>query len=164
MLLAAEKLALVVGSAQRRTAVGLRYVAIASALATPGGPQEAAWRSTFGSVLLELGRYAEAESEYGRALDFWKTENGPDHPNVAKLRNNLANALHSQGKYAEAEAQHRQALLQHILRQVRSIGGVDAGGTAGEDKAPWLQGQHIPNAWFYGDMRHPSPTPSVFIL
>ena len=62
------------------------------------------------TILQTLGRYAEAEPLYRRALAIGEKRLGPDHPAVATSLNNLALLLKTQGKYVEAEPLYRRAL------------------------------------------------------
>ena len=58
----------------------------------------------------ELGRHAEAEPLYRRALAIKEQVYGPEHADVALGLNNLAVLLSELGKHAEAEPLHRRAL------------------------------------------------------
>jgi tetratricopeptide (TPR) repeat protein len=61
-------------------------------------------------VLLNQGKYEEAEAMNRRALDGREKVLGEEHPDTLKSFNNLASALQRQGKYEEAEAMIRRAL------------------------------------------------------
>jgi tetratricopeptide (TPR) repeat protein len=61
-------------------------------------------------ILKTLGRYAEAEPLYRRALAIDEKALGLKHPDVATSLNNLAGLLYKQGKYVEAEPLYRRAL------------------------------------------------------
>ena len=67
-------------------------------------------RSGLAAVLLEQGKYAEAEAQQRAAVELRRAALGDDHPAVALARNTLAEIASSQGKYAEAESEHRAAL------------------------------------------------------
>jgi serine/threonine protein kinase/tetratricopeptide (TPR) repeat protein len=71
---------------------------------------EAELRSTMGEVYHYLGRPAEAEAMYRRALELSQQLHGPDHPEVAQVMNNLAVTLVSWDKLEEAEPLYRKAL------------------------------------------------------
>ena len=64
-----------------------------------------------GFVLLQSGRYGEAETLLRRALPLFEEALGREHPDYAALLNNLGSVLERQGKYAEAERVTRDALL-----------------------------------------------------
>ena len=57
-----------------------------------------------------LGRYAEAEPLFQRALAIVEKALGPEHTNVAARLNNLAALYDAQGRYAEAEPLYQRAL------------------------------------------------------
>jgi tetratricopeptide (TPR) repeat protein len=61
-------------------------------------------------ALRSLGRYADAEPLYKRALAIDEKALGKDHPDVATALNNLAALYDAQGKYAEAEPLFKRAL------------------------------------------------------
>jgi tetratricopeptide (TPR) repeat protein len=61
-------------------------------------------------ILNTLGRYAEAEPLFRRALANFEKNLGPEHPSVATSLNNLARLLQNLGRYTEAEPLHRRAL------------------------------------------------------
>lgn len=63
-----------------------------------------------GLVYAALGRDAEAEVHYRRALAITEANLGKDHPDAADTLNNLAGVCQSQGKYVEAEAHWKRAL------------------------------------------------------
>ena len=60
--------------------------------------------------LLELGKFAEAESLRRRSLAIFEQGLGPDHPNVASALNNLAMLLRVTNRLVEAEPLYRRAL------------------------------------------------------
>ena len=62
------------------------------------------------TILQKLGRYAEAEPLFRRALAIDEKSLGTKHPYVATSLNNLAESLREQGKYAEAEPLYRRAI------------------------------------------------------
>ena len=57
-----------------------------------------------------LGRHAEAEALYGRALAIHEKALGPEHPDTADSLNSLALAFFDLGRYAEAEPLLRRSL------------------------------------------------------
>lgn len=63
-----------------------------------------------GMVLVEEGRYAEAEPLYERALAIREKELGTQDPEVAAVLNNLAVLFSAQGRYARAEGLYKRAL------------------------------------------------------
>ncbi len=77
------------------------------------GPQDPRLGTSLNNLAVvyeDLGRYAEAEPLYNRALAIREKALGPDHPRVATSLNNLALLYHAQGKYAEAEPLYKRAL------------------------------------------------------
>ncbi len=72
--------------------------------------QNALYLNDYAVILWKLGRYAEAEPLYRRALEIREEQLGPEHPSVAMSLNNLASLLDAQGKYDEAEPLYRRAL------------------------------------------------------
>ncbi|CAN0065051.1 unnamed protein product [Ectocarpus sp. 12 AP-2014] len=67
-------------------------------------------RARLAHVLMEQGKYGEAEALYMRSLAVEEEACGPDHPNVATHLNNLAELLRNQGTYAGAEPLHVRSL------------------------------------------------------
>jgi tetratricopeptide (TPR) repeat protein len=61
-------------------------------------------------ALRALGRFAEAEPLFRRALAISEQGVGSDHPNVASALNNLAELLRATGRLGEAEPLYRRAL------------------------------------------------------
>ena len=57
-----------------------------------------------GNLYLRLGRFADAEPLYRRALAILVNTFGPQHELVVLVRNNLTNLLRSAGRAAEADA------------------------------------------------------------
>ena len=57
-----------------------------------------------------MGRYADADPLYNRALANREKALGPDHPDVAQSVNNLADLYSAQGRYADAEPLYKRAL------------------------------------------------------
>ena len=55
-------------------------------------------------LLIDQGKYADAEPMYREALDGRRRELGDAHPDTLRSIHNLANLLDDQGKYADAEA------------------------------------------------------------
>jgi Tfp pilus assembly protein PilF len=66
--------------------------------------------SNLGSVLVDQGKYEEAEAMHRQALQGREKVLGPEHPDTLTSISNLGLVLARQGKYEEAEAMHRQAL------------------------------------------------------
>ena len=62
------------------------------------------------NVYEDVGKYAEAETYYKRALAINEEKLGRKHPTLAMPLNNLANVYAQQGKYAEAEKSYNRAL------------------------------------------------------
>ena len=62
------------------------------------------------STFVALGKLAEAEPLYERALSLDEKARGREHPDVATDLNNLAELYRIQGRYARAEQLYRQAL------------------------------------------------------
>ena len=101
-------------------ALNRRAVALASKLAAdhPSVTQFrnylAECRDNLGMILIERGRPAEAESEFGRPVDSAKLAD--DNPTITEFRKDLAthhnfgNLLLRRGRPAEAEAEYRTAL------------------------------------------------------
>jgi tetratricopeptide (TPR) repeat protein len=56
-----------------------------------------------------LGKYAEAEPLYKRALAIDEKALGPDHPTVATIAGNLARTLRKLGRDSEAKVYEDQA-------------------------------------------------------
>src|SRR5262249_16388347 len=61
-------------------------------------------------LLNSVGKYAEAEPLFRKALEIRRRALGEDHPDTAASYDGLAVLLQSVGKHAEAEPLHRQAL------------------------------------------------------
>jgi tetratricopeptide (TPR) repeat protein len=62
-----------------------------------------------GTVLIDQGKYEQAEEIYGQALRLRETVLGKEHLSILTSMNNLATVLSDHGKY-EAEEMHRQTL------------------------------------------------------
>ena len=77
---------------------------------TPGLVQVWGDYNTFGSTLIELGNYAEAEAAFRESLAINKKRLGEDHPAIADSLNDVGAMSHRQGNYAQAEALYREAL------------------------------------------------------
>lgn len=81
---------------------------------------EAAMRSTFGSIYAGLGRYADAEDQYRRALDLhWKT--GGQHNDTARAIRDLAAVLTKTDRVDEAIQWFLKALAMN-----RQLNGEDS--------------------------------------
>ncbi|RXK82136.1 tetratricopeptide repeat protein [Chlorobaculum sp. 24CR] len=65
--------------------------------------------NTHAGILWKMGRYAEAEPLFRRALSIGEKTLGPEYPDVAASLNNLAVLLSDQGNYTEAEPLFRRA-------------------------------------------------------
>jgi tetratricopeptide (TPR) repeat protein/predicted Ser/Thr protein kinase len=63
-----------------------------------------------GRVLRKLGRVAEAEPHYARAVAIAERAHGADHPEVARALVELGDVVRAQGRVAEARALHGRAL------------------------------------------------------
>ncbi|HLT47288.1 MAG TPA: serine/threonine-protein kinase [Rubricoccaceae bacterium] len=77
---------------------------------------EAAARHTLGVTYRELGLYAEAETQLGRALALRERLHGPRHPDVAETQHALALTRHEQGDYAAADSLYTLALATNRAR------------------------------------------------
>jgi tetratricopeptide (TPR) repeat protein len=69
-------------------------------IASPAGSQTS----------LDVGKHAQREQLYRKALTQAETTLGPDHPDIADHLGNLALVFHRQGKYEEAEILYQRAL------------------------------------------------------
>jgi tetratricopeptide (TPR) repeat protein len=67
-------------------------------------------RNRRASAFWYLGRYQDAEAEFGQVLDARLRVLGPDHPSTLATRHEIARLLAVQGKPADAEAEYRQVL------------------------------------------------------
>ena len=67
-------------------------------------------QSGLAALLMNQGKYAEAEVLYRRALKGQEETLGPAHPSTLATVGNLAGLLMYQAKYDEAEALYRRAL------------------------------------------------------
>ena len=72
--------------------------------------------SNWGSLLVEMGLYAEARKPLERAMEIEQKALGPDHPDFAISLTNLARVLTLMGAYAEAELLYVKSL--EIMKQV----------------------------------------------
>jgi tetratricopeptide (TPR) repeat protein len=63
-----------------------------------------------GNIFFDLGRYADALSQYQEALSIREAVLGPSHPDVAMCLNNIGNVLSLQGNNSEALKHHQRAL------------------------------------------------------
>jgi tetratricopeptide (TPR) repeat protein/tRNA A-37 threonylcarbamoyl transferase component Bud32 len=83
-----------------------------------GQPEvEAELTSTLGDVYYALGKYAQAEAMYRRALVIWQSLYGQEHPVVARSLQDLGGTLRVEGNLVEAENLLRKAmaLYQRLL-------------------------------------------------
>ncbi|CAM9368870.1 unnamed protein product [Ectocarpus fasciculatus] len=67
-------------------------------------------RARLAHILVEQGKYEEADALFIRSLAIDEKVYGPDHPKVATTVNNRAGLLRGQGKYDEAEALYVRSL------------------------------------------------------
>ncbi len=109
---AAGGLATVIALAHARSNEALVYIEFGQVMAERSSdPQLVSGIHNARAVVLHtLGKYAESEAEFRRALQIRSDAFGPDHLSVATLRGNLAIVLHHLGRYAEAEAEQRAVM------------------------------------------------------
>ncbi|CAM9170764.1 unnamed protein product, partial [Ectocarpus sp. 8 AP-2014] len=88
--------------------VGESQVAAVYTKNLQGVPEYEPWRQA-GRVLKLMGKYAEADPLYLRAIEIGENTLGLDHPALATQLNNWAGLLESQGKFFEAEPLYRRA-------------------------------------------------------
>ncbi len=82
-----------------------------AALVTATAPlDEARLSEELGSVEIRLGIYDDAERNSKRALELFRQELGPDHPQVATVLTNLGRTWLERGRAAEARDAFREAL------------------------------------------------------
>ena len=67
-------------------------------------------RTNLADLLLDLGRTAEAESEYRRALETFRSELGTSNPVTTLAQAGLGHALTLQGRFEPAEVEIQEAL------------------------------------------------------
>ncbi|HWM93985.1 MAG TPA: serine/threonine-protein kinase [Thermoanaerobaculia bacterium] len=67
-------------------------------------------RTNLADLLLDLGRAAEAETEYRRALETFRTELGTSNPVTTLAQAGLGHALALQGRFEPAEVEIQEAL------------------------------------------------------
>lgn len=70
-------------------------------------------------LLLQLGKYDEAESFCRRAIEGHEVAYGQDHPSTLCCVNNLAAVFHAQGKYQEAEANNFNNLAAQVQSKLK---------------------------------------------
>lgn len=101
---AAAELTFVVGGRMQDHAQGRRHAEDSRAWAEKLGTDEAQARhlNTYATLLQQMGRYAEAQRHFERALELREQTSDPTSLPVANALNNLANVLLDQGKAAEA--------------------------------------------------------------
>ena len=75
----------------------------------PGNPL---YRNAVGAVMLNIGRYAEAQAEFQKAVEL--------DPTYADAYHNLGSAYAEQGKWDEAIGAYRKALAQTIYAKTES--------------------------------------------
>jgi serine/threonine protein kinase len=86
-----------------------------------GQPEaEESVRATLGETYYKLGRYAEAEPQWRRVLQWRRDRYGEDHPETLTAVNNLALVLKDRGQRGEAEP-----LLRQNLGACRRVWGPD---------------------------------------
>jgi hypothetical protein len=75
--------------------------------------------NNLGTLYHQLGRYADAERHYKRALAVWEKSLGSDHPDVGAVLFNLASAYRLQLDFVNAEAAYRRSAEMTIRRSRR---------------------------------------------
>ena len=73
------------------------------------GQESVGHRNNLAMLLLRLGRYEEAVTEFRRGIDEAVALVGPDHPYTAIYRNNLGEALTGLGRKDEALKELRES-------------------------------------------------------
>ena len=73
-------------------------------------PDNPEYLNMAGRIAYDLGRYAEAQTFFEKALAIREKALGPEHPDVAASLNNLAELYRAQGQYAKAEPLYQRAL------------------------------------------------------
>ena len=71
---------------------------------------EAAIRTTMGESYFALSRFPEAQQQFERATDLFRTHSGPHHRSTLSSMTSVAAALRAQGKLAEAERMYTEVL------------------------------------------------------
>ena len=75
-----------------------------------GHPDYAASLNNLAGLYYKMGRHAEAEPLYQRALEITRTALGEGHPDYAASLNNLAALYRAMGRPGEAEPLYQRAL------------------------------------------------------
>ena len=70
----------------------------------PKHPDTLVSMNNLACVLLDEGKYAQAEALYSQALEIERRVLGPEHPDTLISMNNLAHVYWYEGKYPQAEA------------------------------------------------------------
>jgi serine/threonine protein kinase/Tfp pilus assembly protein PilF len=76
---------------------------IRSRVLGPEHPETLRSRNDLGVVLLDEGRFADAEKSYRETLEIRRRVLGPEHPDTLQSMNNLGIVLVTEGHFAEAE-------------------------------------------------------------
>ena len=106
---ASSSLMMILGYRLQKPEEALRYEALVEGLAKGDPVREATLHSMLGSIAQRQGRFADAASEFGRALELELAVRDGPNARVADFRSNLSLALSGQGMFAEAESELRQA-------------------------------------------------------
>ncbi len=111
---AASALTYIVGYLGARSGEGLVWSAAQGVyverMEAEPGQWTAVWASQRGAVMLNAGKYAEAEALMTQALSLQQAELGPDHPKAISTQNNLAAIARKQGDLDRAVELQRRAL------------------------------------------------------
>jgi len=97
---------------RRRVDEALTYVheAIAASANLDGQSEWVRLAANLGAVLLDTGRYAEAQTHLARALSLAERRYGAEHPRLAAALNNLGTVEKEMGDYSGAETHLQRAL------------------------------------------------------
>jgi tetratricopeptide (TPR) repeat protein/predicted Ser/Thr protein kinase len=98
-----------------------------------GGEAEARFRASYGYVLSTQAKYEEAEEEFERALELYKSLFGENHPRVAAVVTRIGIVKIRKGDHPQARALFQEAVQiletglgpghPHTARPLRGIGG-----------------------------------------
>lgn len=105
-------LLLVVGERQQRfeEAAVIRALGPTAVARAQDARTQATWLGAEGALLSQMGKYAEANDLFERALALKEKALGPDHPDVAASLNNLGMMHRHLGDHPRAKATHERAL------------------------------------------------------